>query len=157
MLAELDHSQKKHLYWAIQQTEKAMAHLTPNRWNEVGSDSTRHAVTQAQAHLQQAYELLRYATADVIMPPLPNVPETLDEFLNSPLLAHPALSTWLYHRLVRVWTELTDDKRPDFTAQELLDSGLTIKRFRQCNGVGQQMVIELDNLFALHGVLIPLS
>ncbi len=154
MPQKLNSRQTIHLLWAKSRIEGVTSNLLPNIWDD--SDSA-DAIGEARLHLQQAYDLLQEITCQPAVDfPARAMPQTTDEFLSMPLMQHPAMSARLCNILWGLSKESTQSNHTDFSAQNLLDNGLTINRFKQCRGTGKKMITDLTNLFGTYGVSIPL-
>ena len=135
--------------------ESAAKELRKGSWKDTGDVS--NTIETVQQHLKQAHQLLMNAARQEKKASTRARAASLTkaEFLTVPLNRNPAISSWLYNRLLRLWREVNQDHRRDFTAQDLLDNGLTLNEFRRQNGVGEQTLTDLENIFNEYDAKIP--
>ena len=142
----------------INRLEVSAASLQDNAW----PSDTSQAIGEAQAHIEAAYHILKtiILDSDEIKArsrkrQLAPIPQTQAEFLAMPFLQHPGISSRLHNTLWGFFKEVSKTDYRNFTAQDLLDNGLTIAQFIRWRNVGVQTVADLETIFNAHGVVIP--
>jgi hypothetical protein len=150
---QLNSRQRVHQQWAAEQITKAASHFSPAIWADVTPDQAQ-LVNEIKQHLQQAFDRVQELGESNPVNSERTLPQTMEEFLAMPLQEHPLMNTWLFNILKGYYAP--EGKEDNFTAQDVLNNGLTLQHFKRCRGAGKQKLAELVALFGLHGVNVPL-